>query len=207
MKIVTLPLIGIAVLALTACGGSTPAPDSVVSNGIYSLELPTDAERAALSTELNDAIDSIQTLNETGTAANPGGDLVYTGVWGSGIDNGDGTEVYGTVAASFTAATNSVDITMTATDDNIVDADVTGSLGATDVAVADGLFADTLTGTLTATETGGPGVETFDATANMRGATVGTELFGDMEGTITNTTMGSPDMGEVITFGGLFYGG
>lgn len=209
MKNVTMPLCGAMVLGLAACGGGgddAPLNDVVISSGIYELELPTAEERADLPPELDDAITNIQNLNENGNEANPGGDLIYSGVWGAGFDDEDETLVTGTLEATFTAASNSVDITMTATDDNIPDADVSGSIGASGLAVSGGLFSGPVSGEFTATETSGPGVETFDAAADLRGATVGLEMFGDMEGSVENTTVGSPDLGEITTFGGLFYG-
>lgn len=56
------PIAGMMVLGLAACGGGSGGgggDEFVLSSGVLELELPTDAERASFSEEVNLLIDDI----------------------------------------------------------------------------------------------------------------------------------------------------
>lgn len=182
-----------------ACGGGSDVPvdDFVLSSGILELEIPDDAERLDLSTELNDAIDSIVSANETGTAVTPAADATYAGVFGLGVDDVGETLVTGTVAATFTFADGDMDIAFTADEISEAGTTIAGSFESTDLAVTAGLFSGTATGDLTVTDAGG--AEIVSVSADLDGAITSAETFGSFEGVATN-----PDA-STDTFGGLFY--
>ena len=193
-----MPFAGILLATLAACGGGEdPVDDFVLSSGILELEIPNDADRADLPAELDDAIDSIVSANETGVAVTPAIDATYAGFFGLGVDDVGETLVTGTVAATFTMATSDMDIAFTADEISEAGTTIAGSFDSTDLAVTAGLFSGTATGDLTVTDAGG--AEIVSVSADLDGAITSAETFGSFEGVATN-----PDA-STDTFGGLFY--
>lgn len=84
---------GIAGLALTACGGGGGEGEFVLSNGVVSgIDLPTGASLAEFPQEVQDLIAEFQDLNENTPAATniPTTSMAnYSGTFGVSVENGD----------------------------------------------------------------------------------------------------------------------
>lgn len=208
MKRLGYPLKSLMVLGLAACGGGgggsdAPANVPTISSGILNIEIPSEADRAGLSPEINQLIDDIQFANEEGTAITPGLDITfdgvatYDGVFGIAVDDDYGTIVGGTLSATFTLADSDMDVEFTPVEvDTIAPVTVSGGFGALDMPVSAGLYSGIATGTLTVSD--GEISEPVSVFAEIDGAIIAEGTFGTLGGRLTNSDE------TYDTFGGFF---
>jgi len=207
MKI-KLAFLGIAGLALTACGGGGGEGEFIVSDGVLDgIELPTSGDLAEFPQEVQDLIAEFQNRNEnTPPASNipTMGTANYAGTFGISVENGD--EILAVITG---------DLALTADWDNpfgdLVTGNVTNLSGedgdgnalhptgnlAIDAPIAGAsLEFGTVMGTITLPD-GDYGLNgSFDGAFAGDGAT---SMIGQTEGTITN-----PD-NSTDSFSGLWY--
>lgn len=204
-------LLGLASLALTACGGGGGGGgdgEFIISNGVIDgIELPTGGDLAAFPQDVQDLITEFQDRNENTPAATnipTMGTANYSGTFGISVENGD--EILAVIAG---------DLSLTADWDNpfgdLVTGNVTNLTGedgtgaalnptgnlAIDAPIAgDALDLGTITGTVTIEG------EDYDVDGRFDGSFAGdgaTSMLGQSEGGVTN-----PDNSE-DTFFGLWF--
>ena len=215
MKISKLTMTSAMALALAACGGSSDSadPDTIVSSGILEIELPTDP--SAYGTEVETLIGQVTTANETGSLIDPANSAVYDGTWGAEVNDyvgGDGALIGGdaqiTVNLDSTSATATFGVEFAEENDggNMTSLTVVGDIfeDSGGLTIASGLLSGGLEGDFLV-----EGEETYSFTGALDGAFADVDgtntAFGQFDGTLTNTTEGSPDEGLTDDVGGAFH--
>lgn len=214
-----LTMTGAMALSLAACNasGDDEGPAGVVSSGILSAELPTDAERAALPSDINALIDQFITANETLAAptALPGGMASYTGTSAFALIDGDTESIAATLIgdANLEVDFDATGIAVTGRFDRFVATDV--AEGGT-VTVNSGSSIELGDGVISGTTFSGGVAGTINATVTRNGGSenvslsIGGGLNGAFGGADAGTAIGTVDafaddgMGGTDEVGGVF---